>query len=274
MPSARCSPVPDVADLRAGDERRAVAEAGGRGRAAGALRDVLVDLAVLVGAGPKALHRGDDHARIELVDVLEGQAHAVERAGREILHQHVALLHQPVEDFLALGMLGVDRDRAFAAVEHGEIEAVGAFHVAQLAARNVADARPFDLDHVGAHIGEELRAGRPGLHVREVEDAHAVKRPARPAPRPGARTRQAVLRHRRRRPLGPQPDDFLGRFLGRLLGRFFCRRLGLFPGLRWHSLLRSSAVIPGVERSETARSPYSPMWSWIARSRACARAPE
>ena len=80
-----------IADLRAGDERRALAEAGGRGRAAGALRDVLVDLAVFVRAGAKALHRGDDHARVELVDVLPGQPHAVERAGREILHQHVAV---------------------------------------------------------------------------------------------------------------------------------------------------------------------------------------
>src|SRR5262249_44754998 len=35
-----------IADLRAGDERRAVAEAGGGGGAAGALGDVLVDLAV------------------------------------------------------------------------------------------------------------------------------------------------------------------------------------------------------------------------------------
>src|SRR4029077_1623973 len=33
-----------VADLRAGDQRRPFAEAGRRGRAAGALRDVLVDL--------------------------------------------------------------------------------------------------------------------------------------------------------------------------------------------------------------------------------------
>ena len=212
-----------IADLRAGDERRAVAEAGGRGRAAGALRDVLVDLAVLVRAGPEALHRGDDHARIELVDVREGEAHAVERAGREILHQHVASLHQPVEDLLALGMLGVDRDRAFAAVEHGEIEAVGAFHVAQLAARDVADARPFDLDHVGAHIGEELRAGRPGLHVRKVENAHALKRPARSAPRLGARARQAV-RHRRR-PLGPELDDFLA---CDFLADFFAAALDFF----------------------------------------------
>ncbi len=56
-----------IADLRAGDERRAVAEAGRRGRTAGALGDVLVDLAVLVGAGAEALHRGDDHARVELL---------------------------------------------------------------------------------------------------------------------------------------------------------------------------------------------------------------
>ena len=101
-----------IADLRAGDERRAVAEAGRRGRAAGALRHVLVDLAVLVGTGAETLHRGHDHARIELVDVLPGQPHAVERAGGEILHQHVAFLDQPVEDFLALGMLGIDGDRA------------------------------------------------------------------------------------------------------------------------------------------------------------------
>ncbi len=94
-----------IADLRAGDERRAFAEAGGRGRAAGALRDVLVDLAVLVRAGAEALHRGDDHARVELVDVLPGQPHAVERAGREVLHQHVALLDQPIEDLAALGVL-------------------------------------------------------------------------------------------------------------------------------------------------------------------------
>ena len=97
-----------VADLRAGDQRRTLAEAGRRGGAARALRDVLVDLAVLVRTGAEALHRRDDHARVGLVDVLPGQAHAIERAGREILDQHVAVLDQPLEDFLALGVLAVD----------------------------------------------------------------------------------------------------------------------------------------------------------------------
>ncbi len=225
MPSARCKPGAAVADLRAGDERRAVAEAGGRSGAAGALRHVLVDLAVLVRAGAKALHRGDDHARVELVDVLPGQSHAVERAGREILHQHVAFLDQPVEDFLALGMLGVDRDRALRAVEHGEIEAVLPFHVAQLAARDVADAGPLHLDAIGAHIGEQLRAGRPRLHMGEVEDFHAVERPARLAPRLCRRPRQAVARGRMsRRLLGLELHDFLCGLLRRSL--FHALRFG------------------------------------------------
>ena len=199
-----------VADLRAGDERRAFAEAGGRGRAAGALRDVLVDLAVLVGAGAEALDRGHDHARVELVDVLPGEPHAVERAGREVLHQHVAVLDQALEDFLALGMLGVDGDRALVAVEHGEIEAVGALHVAQLAARDVADAGPLDLDAVGAHVAQELRAGRARLHVGEVEDAHAVERLAGLAVGLGRRLRQAVRGLFRRRLLRLElPSTFL-----------------------------------------------------------------
>src|SRR5262252_6894102 len=45
-----------VANLCARDERRAVVEAGGGGRATGALRDVLVDLAVLVRTWAEALH--------------------------------------------------------------------------------------------------------------------------------------------------------------------------------------------------------------------------
>src|SRR6516164_7195299 len=74
-----------VTDLRSGDERWAVIEAGGGGGAAGALRDVLVDLAVDVGTGSEALYRGDDHPRVQLLDALPGEAHAIERARREVL---------------------------------------------------------------------------------------------------------------------------------------------------------------------------------------------
>src|SRR3546814_17823815 len=59
-----------IADLRAGHQRRAVAEAGGRGSAAGALGDVLVDLAVLIGPRAEALARCIDHARVDLLTLI------------------------------------------------------------------------------------------------------------------------------------------------------------------------------------------------------------
>ena len=132
------------------------------------MRDILVDLAVLIRTRAEALDRGNDHARIELIDMLPSKPHAVERARRKILHQDVALLDQPFENFFALGMLGIDGDRSLAAVKHREIEAVGALHVAQLSARDVAHAGTLNLNDVGAHIGEELGASGPGLHMREV----------------------------------------------------------------------------------------------------------
>src|SRR5579862_2471143 len=190
-----------VADLSAGDERRPFAEAGGRRRTAGALRHVLVDLAILVGAGAEAFHRGDDHAWICLVDVVPGQPHAIERARREILYQHIAMLHQASENFLALGVLAIDRNRALRAVQHGEIKAVLSLHIAKLGARNVAHAGALDLDHVGPHVGEKLCAGRTRLHVREIQDLHALERPARLAPRLRACTRQAIAIRRLRRRL-------------------------------------------------------------------------
>ena len=60
-------------------------------------------------------------------------------------------------------------------VEHREVERVDIGDVAQLAARHVAGAGALDLDHVGAEPGQQLRAGRAGLHVREVDDLDAVE---------------------------------------------------------------------------------------------------
>src|SRR6185437_13912710 len=164
-----------VADLRAGDERRALAEARGRGRAAGALCDILVDLAVLIGAGAEALDRRVNEARIDLLKALPGETHAIEHAGAEILDQHVAGLHQPFDQLLADRVLRVDGDRALVVIEHREIETVHARHVAELAARDIARARPLDLDDVGAEPSEKLRTCRSRLHMGEVENLNAVE---------------------------------------------------------------------------------------------------
>ncbi len=197
MPSARCRPVPGVADLRAGHQGRTVVEAGRRCCSARALRDIFIDLAVLVGTRAEALDRRDDHARIELLDALPRESHPVERAGREILDQHVAFLHQRLEDFLALRILGVDGDRALVVVEHREIEAVDVGDVAQLAARDVALARSLHLDDVGAQPCQKLRAGRARLHVGEVENLDAVQCLAHYVPLSIAVTPRSCTKRRR-----------------------------------------------------------------------------
>ena len=174
MPSAKCKPGAAVADLRARHQRRPVVETRGRGGAARTLGDVLVHLAFLVGTRPETLHRSDDHARIELLNPLPGEAHAIEGAGREILHQHIAVLHQLLEHLFAAFALGIERHRPLVVIQHGEIQAVHVRNVAQLLARDVARAGPLDLDHVGAEPRQQLRAGGPRLHMREIENADAV----------------------------------------------------------------------------------------------------
>jgi hypothetical protein len=106
--------------------------------------------------------------------------------------------------------------------------------VLELAARDVAGARPLDLDHVGAEPGEKLRAGRARLDVGEVEDFHAIERLAVLAPRLARHLGQAVA------------VCFLGNELeNRLLGRLgFLGSLVLALGLLVllllsHVLLRS-----------------------------------
>src|ERR1700735_5044647 len=66
-----------VADLRAGDQRQAVAEAGGRRSTTGALRNVLIHLAILKGTGTEALDRGHDQFWIDALDLLPGEPHAI-----------------------------------------------------------------------------------------------------------------------------------------------------------------------------------------------------
>ena len=164
-----------VPNLRAGDERHVIGKAGGRSRAAGALRDVLVDLAILIGSRAEAFDRGDDHLRIDRMNLVPGEAHAIEHAGPEILDKHVAGFDEARQHLLALRMLGIKRDRALVVVQHGEIEAVHIGNVAQLSARNIADTRTLHLDHVRTKPRKQLRAGRSRLYMREVEDFHALE---------------------------------------------------------------------------------------------------
>jgi len=107
--------------------------------------------------------------------VLPGKAHAVERAGAEVLDHHVGHLDQLLKNLLAFARLGVERQRALVAVELGEVQRIDIRNVAKLAARHVTRAGAFDLDHVGAEPRQHLGTGRAGLDVGEVDDLDVVE---------------------------------------------------------------------------------------------------
>jgi hypothetical protein len=116
------------------------------------------------------------HARIDFLDPLPAEAHAVDRAGCEVLHHHIAGLDQLLEDLLAGRGLGVERDAALVAVQHGEVEAIHVGDIAQLTPGRIAHPRPLDLEHVGAEPRQELRTGRPRLHMSHVQHPDSFKR--------------------------------------------------------------------------------------------------
>ena len=93
-------------------------------------------------------------------------------ADLEILDQHVGIGGQRAHLRLALGALEIDRDRLLAAVAGVEIGAPARRRRDEgrsPCARIVAGARPLDLDHLGAEIGEQLPGPGPGEDPRQLE---------------------------------------------------------------------------------------------------------
>src|SRR5579872_4630590 len=103
---------------------------GSGGRSAGALCNILIDLAILKRTRPKSLDRSIDHPRVDLLNLLPGKTHAIDRAGSVVFHHHVALLDELSKDFLARFGFGVQRHAALVAIQHREVKAVGAGDVA------------------------------------------------------------------------------------------------------------------------------------------------
>jgi hypothetical protein len=164
-----------VADLGAGDERRAIGHPGRAHRPAHRLGDVFVCLEIRVRTGrAEALDRAHHDLRIDLVDFFPRKTEAIEHPRAEVLHDDVALLEQLDEHCLAFRRLHVDRDRALVAVEHREIQAVRVRDVPQLSSRRVAYRR-LEFDYVRPHPREKLRARRSRLHVRHVENANSLE---------------------------------------------------------------------------------------------------
>jgi hypothetical protein len=99
----------------------------------------------------------------------------VQRARLEILDQDVgAFQHLHQNGAPALGSK-IEPDRALVAVDADEIGRILAMERRSPVAHLVAGGR-LDLDHVGAVIGEDLRAIGAAEHAREIDHAQSRHR--------------------------------------------------------------------------------------------------
>ena len=74
-------------------------------------------------------------------------------SGREVLHQDIGAADQVVQHGSGRWLLDVQGDAAFASVEPDKM-AADAIHIIIVGSGEITFSGPFDLDHVGAHIGQ------------------------------------------------------------------------------------------------------------------------
>ncbi len=97
------------------------------------------------------------------------QAEPLRRAGGEVLHEDVGLLHQSVEHRLRTRMLHVEREALLGAVDPDEMRGLS-LHRAVVAARRVAAAGPLDLDDARAQLRQLARAERARDDLLQADD--------------------------------------------------------------------------------------------------------
>ena len=165
-----------VADRDAAAHRHAARLAGEVAQAAHRLADRAEARQVAVRPGlPVARDAQHHEAGVQLRQGLVAHAPAFERAGAEVLDQHVGLLDQLACDVLALGAAQVERDRALVARLHLPPDGGAVLDQAPVAQR-VAGAGRLDLDDVGAEFAERLAGERAGDQLAHLDHAQALQR--------------------------------------------------------------------------------------------------
>src|SRR5699024_8671333 len=113
-----------------------------------------------------------DESRVAGGQLLVSESDRFHLSDAEVLEQDIGGVDE-VEDAAPIGRLGdVELDAVLVAVERGEQAGSRTGQVAGL----VAGPARFDLDHLGAEVGQDHPAAGPHDHVGELDDADAVER--------------------------------------------------------------------------------------------------
>ena len=116
----------------------------------------------------------EDELRVQRAQRLGVEAEARDRAGTEVLDEHIGRGGEPLQRRDAAGRLQVEHDRALVAVvvqERGGEPAAPPRDMAGVVAR-----RRLDLDHVGALVGQDHGGQRSRDHRGEIDDPVSVER--------------------------------------------------------------------------------------------------
>ena len=173
--SAACTPVPAspmVGPGRMGGPSGSPVIENAPGRSLG---DHVHALVVRIrSAGAEALDAHVDDLGIHGAHGLVADVEFLHHSRAVVLHEDVVVGDHFHEHVATCGRVEVQGHAALIAVPVDEVLGVQGF-APRAPTSGVADLGPLDLDDVGTEEGEALRAGRAGLVLGHVENAHSVE---------------------------------------------------------------------------------------------------
>ena len=107
---------------------------------------------------------------------LRADAEAFERAGPEVLDEHVGVVGQPQQGVATVGGLQVEHDGALVPAEQLPRVGVAALGWEPPYTPDTVSARRLDLHDVGAEVGEMAGRARPREHRRHVDHTQIFER--------------------------------------------------------------------------------------------------
>src|SRR5207302_8056919 len=124
----------------------------------------------------EARQRAADDRRVRVLQRGVRQAEAGRKIAAQVVVDGVGDAGEIAQDGLALGVGEVEGERLLAAVERLEVKRIAVGGVgADLAGDVAADGRILDLDDLGAEVGQDLRAERPGAELRHGQHAQPLQ---------------------------------------------------------------------------------------------------